>query len=104
PSVAATPTITTTYTISGTGANGCTNSTLQTITVNGCMGLVAITKNGDLGIYPNPGDGTFTLTIPSGSAGNYSIEIRNAISQVGYSDKIQVSANVFQKSVTIPDV
>jgi PKD repeat protein len=104
PSVAANPTITTTYTISGTSANGCINSTLQTITVNGCMGLAVITKNGDLGIYPNPGDGTFTLTIPSGSAGDYYIEIRNAIGQIVYSDKIRVSANVFQKSITIPDV
>jgi PKD repeat protein len=104
-SVSANPTVTTTYSVSGTGANGCTNTSAITITVNGCTGISTfLGKNSMLGIYPNPGDGTFELTVPSGNAGTYSIEIRNALSQLVYADKIQVSETMFQKTITIPEV
>ena len=101
----ASPTVTTTYSITGTGANGCNNTVAHTIVVNGCTGVgVTAIKNNDLGIYPNPSNGTFVLTIPSGTTGVYSIEIRNALSQLVYSDKIPVTMNTTQKTITIPDV
>ncbi len=103
--VVANPTVTTTYSVSGTGANACTNTTAHLITVNGCTGInVSGIKNNELGIYPNPGNGTFVLTIPSGNTGIYAIEIRNALSQIVYVDKIQVSGTTLQKTITIPDV
>jgi len=53
PTVMATPTTPTTYTVTGTNANGCSNTATFTITVQSCAGLEEETF-GDFELYPNP--------------------------------------------------
>lgn len=49
------PTLTTTYTVTGVNANGCARSTTVTANVDACLGIENIdTKNSELKIYPNP--------------------------------------------------
>jgi len=61
PSIVVSPSTTTTYTVSGTSANGCTNSNLITIHVSACTGLSKNTENLEVGFYPNPTSGNLTL-------------------------------------------
>ena len=58
------PTITaSTYTVTGTDANGCVNSSVITIKVNTCTGINGIAVNDKaLVVYPNPSNGEFTIT------------------------------------------
>ncbi|HKC67143.1 MAG TPA: T9SS type A sorting domain-containing protein, partial [Bacteroidia bacterium] len=59
--VAFTPTVTQTYTVAGTGANGCKNMDTLTVIVNNCMGINKITNIAEVSIYPNPAQNNFTI-------------------------------------------
>jgi Secretion system C-terminal sorting domain len=58
------PTITTTYTLTGVNANGCSNSTTITQNVSLCteIGASTIISN-PISIYPNPNNGVFTIEL-----------------------------------------
>jgi PKD repeat protein len=58
--VAATPTASTTYTVTGTDANGCFNTATHHITANVCSGIDKILQK-PITIYPNPNNGTFII-------------------------------------------
>jgi hypothetical protein len=56
------PTITTTYTLSGTNANGCTASLVVVQNVSPCTGLEDLTAaEPEIRFYPNPNKGSFTV-------------------------------------------
>jgi len=56
------PTITTTYTVNGTDANGCSNTAIITQSVDLCTGLAKQNfTDAQIQIYPNPNNGEFTL-------------------------------------------
>jgi hypothetical protein len=61
--VSATPAQTTVYTVVGTDANGCSNSTTYTITVDACLGL---SENEEIQwmVYPNPTTDILTVDYP----------------------------------------
>ncbi len=101
--IVVTPTVTTTYTVDGTGANGCVNTNFATVTVNLCTGVAAITQaETDVNVYPNPSNGIFIVEIPAGKA-VYNIEVRNALSQIIYTEKIQAGGSITQKTVNLTD-
>ncbi|MCE3225590.1 MAG: hypothetical protein K0S32_141 [Bacteroidetes bacterium] len=57
------PTVTTSYTVSGTDANNCTNTATITQNVSACTGLNEADGSfvKPLSVYPNPGNGEFWL-------------------------------------------
>lgn len=58
-----TPTITTTFTVSGTNAANCTASAVFTQSVSECLGLNSTQEDSfALRVFPNPNNGIFTLT------------------------------------------
>jgi len=59
--ITVTPSVTTTYTVSGTNSFGCSNSNAITLYVSPCMGIEKNTGNIQVGIYPNPSNGHVTL-------------------------------------------
>ena len=61
--VAINPTVTTTYTITGTFlATGCSNTATVVETVSACLGLTGLAENTTgLHLYPNPNNGEFTV-------------------------------------------
>jgi hypothetical protein len=57
------PSVTTTYSVVGTGTNGCTSSAMITQTVSTCTGVDA--QSGVttvLNVYPNPNTGSFVIS------------------------------------------
>ncbi len=76
--IAVSPTVTTTYTVTGTNANGCKNTTTITQSVSPCTGVnnLASIASSNILIYPNPNNGEFlvntslttTITIYNGTA------------------------------------
>jgi len=60
--IAVSPATTTTYTLSGTNANGCTASLAVTQSVSPCTGLEDLSATGArVRFYPNPNKGSFTV-------------------------------------------
>ena len=60
--IAVSPTITTTYTVTGTDANGCQSNASVTQSVSSCVGLNESNSNVlGVSLYPNPTNGKITL-------------------------------------------
>jgi hypothetical protein len=58
------PQIQTTYTVTGTDANGCQNTGTVQVRVSACVGIAEASLNaGELLVYPNPNNGTFTIRV-----------------------------------------
>jgi hypothetical protein len=77
--VAVSPTVQTTYTVNGTDANGCSNTTTVTQDVSLCTGIVTLTNsNSSINLYPNPNNGLFTIELTSTSK----VIVTNALGQI----------------------
>jgi hypothetical protein len=77
--VAVSPTVQTTYTVNGTDANGCVNSTTVTQDVSLCTGIVTLSNsNASVNVYPNPNNGLFVLELTTTSK----VIVTNALGQV----------------------
>jgi hypothetical protein len=75
------PTVTTSYTVTGTDANGCANASTITQSVSACTGmnnLSSYAKNMLIQVYPNPNNGDFTISTES----DMNISIVNNLGQV----------------------
>lgn len=66
-----------TYVVTGTDANGCSNTASVSLKAELCTGLTEMHASGPgITIFPNPSSGSFRLEIPAGKA-NRSIRIYN---------------------------
>ena len=71
------PTVQTTYTVDGTDANGCSNTTTITQDVSLCTGVATLSNNDALKVYPNPNKGLFTIEVTIASK----VTVTNALGQ-----------------------
>ena len=87
-SIAVTPSATASYTVNGTGANGCSNLTTITQSVSLCTEIASNSLKQSFGvnIFPNPSSGIITLNFASLSE-NVTIELYNSIGQLMISEK-----------------
>lgn len=77
--IAVSPTVQTTYTVNGTDANGCSNTTTVTQDVSLCTGVAQLINSSSLiSIYPNPNNGIFTIK----SEVNITLSLMNDLGQV----------------------
>jgi hypothetical protein len=77
--ISITPTVTTTYTVSGIDANGCINTAIVTQSVSECTGVNKIMSESIVfNLYPNPNSGEVTIELSYVSE----IIITNALGQV----------------------
>lgn len=85
--ITVTPSVQTTYTIEGTGANGCLNATTITQNVSACTGIenVASSASANVLIYPNPNNGLFVIELTSAS----NVTVMNALGQVVISETFE---------------
>lgn len=79
--IAVSPTITTTYTVTGTAANSCTNVATVTQNVSNCTGVEAnSTFSSLISIYPNPSSGVITADF--NFEGDKELVITNSVGQI----------------------
>jgi hypothetical protein len=88
-SVAVSPSLTTTYTVTGTNSSGCESSTVVTAKIASCNG---ISENGvvsNIQVYPNPNNGDFKVS----TAGDINLTLINSIGQVVRSLSLNTANN-----------
>lgn len=75
--LAVTPSVTTTYSVVGTDANGCEGTQQIFVNVSKCSGVNEASLDEVLSVYPNPNAGTFTIR----SSSDVILKLYNAIGQ-----------------------
>lgn len=86
-SIPVSPTVTTTYTVTGTAANGCTATSIITQSVTTCLLTQEITSNNNIIVFPNPNDGEFTVRFTKLTE-NVRIEVFNTLGQLVLREKV----------------
>ncbi|MCC7232111.1 MAG: PQQ-dependent sugar dehydrogenase [Bacteroidia bacterium] len=71
---------------------GCTYSSYQIVRVESCTGLNPDVLFRDLSIYPNPGNGNFTILLRSGSSQAMKIQVIDLLGKQVYSSLEEVTA------------
>jgi uncharacterized repeat protein (TIGR03803 family) len=81
----------TTYTVTGTNSNGCSDTASFTVTVNP-TGINSLSQTNSLEIYPDPNDGLFELEINNYELGiNTTVEVYNIIGEKIYNNQFVIS-------------
>jgi hypothetical protein len=82
------PSVTTIYSVTGTDANGCDNSSAFTQSVSACTGINILGGNYSIKVYPNPNNGEFSISVPSVSD-NLIVEVYNLNGQLILREPLQ---------------
>ena len=81
------PTVTTTYTVSGTGLNGCTNSTTITQNVSQCTSIQDLPNDSfSVIIYPNPASDLLNIDLRNSNIDKGILQIINTLGKVVVSE------------------
>ncbi len=93
------PTVTNTYTVTGTDVNGCMNTAALSVTVSACTGINNVSENiAQFVVYPNPNSGDFTISL-TGTNKTPSVEIYNTIGKLVYKDILTAEKNNFNTNL-----
>jgi len=87
-SLSVTPTLSTTYSVTGTSVAGCMGSSNMLVNVSDCTGLNSIAASGKISVYPNPTNGNFTIELVD--ATDATITIRNVLGQLVINKKAEL--------------
>ena len=87
--IAVSPTVQTTYTVDGTDANGCVNTTTVMQDVSLCTGINSqlVNPSSQIVMYPNPTNGILNIVLSSVNE-KTTIQIVNALGQVLINEKV----------------
>ena len=91
------PTVTTSYTVNGTAANGCQGSSTITQNVSPCTGINTITsiQHSRLNVYPNPTNEVLHIQLELINGDNTSLELVNALGQAIVSKNVSQEVSSF---------
>ncbi|MFN6037513.1 MAG: VPS10 domain-containing protein, partial [Bacteroidota bacterium] len=87
------PISTQTYTLTGTDANGCSNTATITVTVNPCLGADNISISNEIKVFPNPATDRLTLEMATLN-GNKLVNIMDVTGRL--IEKFNTTANTYQ--------
>jgi hypothetical protein len=87
--------LTTTYTVTGTDANGCQGMATIDVKVSACTGINELEKEEDLiAVYPNPNNGNFTVQVKSDMRLSLINELGQVIKELSFTEENQFQQNV----------
>ena len=86
-SITISPTITTSYTVTGIDGNGCSNIAVISQSVSACTGINEFNNVSVVEIYPNPVTETLHINLGNLNPSLTTIEVVNSIGQLVYSTK-----------------
>lgn len=93
-SITVSPLITSSYTVTGTGSNGCSNQAVYTQQVSLCTGLESNALSNNNEVYPNP----FTTSLHLVLERDASVTLRNVIGQEVYTTLSPAGSSVIDTS------
>ena len=100
-SIAVSPSVSTTYSASGSGTNSCVGRNTLQIIVSECTSINTIASKTSIKIYPNPNNGEFTIELTN--INNSNITITNVLGQIIKTQKAelmnQIDLNAFDKGI-----
>jgi len=86
-SIAVSPSVTTTYTVTGTNSSGCMNSSVITQSVSTCAGIIQLSTIGsEINVYPNPFSSKITI-VSNGT--KQAVQIFNMLGSLIYNTIIE---------------
>lgn len=92
-------------TISGVGVCNDPCAVPQTVTSNyiavGPVGISGIANNLNIGLYPNPNNGSFTIAGNVGAEKTVAVEILNAVGQIVYQEQIATVDGNISKQISV---
>lgn len=100
-STAVSPTVSTTYSVNGTSAQGCNNTALITVSVSACTGIEQVVNAGGYSIYPNPTAGKLTIEFNVTKATSIQAEVVDAAGKVVLKQALMFNANENTQSVNL---
>lgn len=71
--------------------NGCSDSATQSITVQNCTGISELNLASSIGVYPNPNNGTFTVTLGNQELTNLTISVISFEGKLVFETKPEIS-------------
>ncbi len=94
--ISAYPQTTTTFTVSGTDANGCTGTANVVVTVDACTGIASVNGSSTkAAIYPNPNNGDFTVELNNNQTKTIEVmDVKGRVVLSSTSDNNQVKVNI----------
>lgn len=101
--IAVSPSVTTNYTVSGSGANGCSSTFTISQSVSPCTGLNNnLASANSIMVYPNPNTGLFTIELNNGSV--KTIEVMDLTGRVVFvntssNDKIDLNIKTLANGI-----
>jgi len=100
-SIAVSPSVSTTYSASGSGTNSCVGRNTLQIIVFECTNIKAIASKTSIKVYPNPNNGEFTIELTN--INNSNITITNVLGQIIKTQKAelmnQINLNAIDKGI-----
>ena len=103
-SIAVSPTVTSTYSVTGAAANGCRNNAVVTVIVSACTGIDQVVNAGGYSIYPNPTTGKLNIQFNVTKATMLTTEVLDAIGKVVLKQTLNFSANENTQTINISNL
>lgn len=96
--------VTTTYVLTTTDANGCTYLDTTVVIVDPLLSAQQIKVKGDFIIFPNPAQNILSVSASGIANGNYSISITNILGQVSWQKQVVIKDHVMQEEIRLDNL
>ncbi len=100
-SVTYTPATSTNYSVTGTDANGCVNTSNVSVNVSICTGVNLFNKNSGFSLFPNPTNGILTLKMNTAQATNVTVEVMDAAGKIIMKNEFMFSDKIIANEINL---